>query len=173
MTAITPIGEADLEFDHGSFDSAAFTRQALADWQALAAVIDHTLAQTGRDPRPGGKPLRRGHSLSFCLCDGEPYLGVDRGWHALRNRHSRRRGDRLSPWRFAGFDSAAGSRCAGAHGSTRAGYGDPDRAAQERKPSRRRTRHPRRGRGRASSRRSAQSDSRNGPAHGGGETARR
>ncbi len=43
MTASTPIGEPDLEFDHGSFDSAAFTRQALADWQALAAVIDHTL----------------------------------------------------------------------------------------------------------------------------------
>ncbi|MGA8727898.1 MAG: deoxyribose-phosphate aldolase [Terracidiphilus sp.] len=43
MTASTPIGEPDVEFDHGSFDSAAFTRRALADWQALAAVIDHTL----------------------------------------------------------------------------------------------------------------------------------
>ncbi len=43
MTASTPIGEPDVEFDHGSFDSTAFTRQALADWQALAAVIDHTL----------------------------------------------------------------------------------------------------------------------------------
>ncbi len=43
MPASTPIGAADLEFDHGSFDSAAFTRQALADWQALAAIIDHTL----------------------------------------------------------------------------------------------------------------------------------
>jgi deoxyribose-phosphate aldolase len=43
MTTSTPIGEPDLEFDHGSFDSAAFTRQTLADWQALAAVIDHTL----------------------------------------------------------------------------------------------------------------------------------
>jgi deoxyribose-phosphate aldolase len=43
MTTITPIGEADLEFDHGTFDSAAFSRQALSNWQSLAAVIDHTL----------------------------------------------------------------------------------------------------------------------------------
>jgi deoxyribose-phosphate aldolase len=43
MTATTPIGEADLEFDHGSFDSAGFARQTLANWQSLAAVIDHTL----------------------------------------------------------------------------------------------------------------------------------
>src|SRR5215475_5875855 len=43
MTATTPIGEADLEFDHGSFDAAGFTRQTMANWQALAAVIDHTL----------------------------------------------------------------------------------------------------------------------------------
>jgi deoxyribose-phosphate aldolase len=43
MSAITPIGEADLDFDHGTFDSTAFTRQTTANWQALAAVIDHTL----------------------------------------------------------------------------------------------------------------------------------
>ncbi len=43
MTTTPPIGEADLEFDHGSFDAAGFTRDALANWQALAAVIDHTL----------------------------------------------------------------------------------------------------------------------------------
>jgi deoxyribose-phosphate aldolase len=43
MTLITPIRDADLEFDHGFFDSAAFAAQALANWQALAAVIDHTL----------------------------------------------------------------------------------------------------------------------------------
>lgn len=43
MTAIMPIRETELEFDHGSFDSAAFSRQALANWQTLAAVIDHTL----------------------------------------------------------------------------------------------------------------------------------
>lgn len=41
VTAATQ--EADLEFDHGTFDSAAFTAQALASWRALAAVIDHTL----------------------------------------------------------------------------------------------------------------------------------
>jgi len=43
MTTITPINEADLEFDNGSFDSAAFAAQALSSWQSLAAVIDHTL----------------------------------------------------------------------------------------------------------------------------------
>ena len=43
MSAITPIGDTDLDFDHGTFDSAGFARQATANWQALAAVIDHTL----------------------------------------------------------------------------------------------------------------------------------
>lgn len=43
MTTTTPLGEADLEFDHGSFDAAGFTRDAMANWQAVAAVIDHTL----------------------------------------------------------------------------------------------------------------------------------
>jgi deoxyribose-phosphate aldolase len=43
MAATIPIREADLEFDHGSFDSAAFAAQALANWQTLAAIIDHTL----------------------------------------------------------------------------------------------------------------------------------
>ncbi len=43
MAATMPIQEADLEFDHGSFDSAAFTARAMSSWQALAAVIDHTL----------------------------------------------------------------------------------------------------------------------------------
>lgn len=40
--ALPTIQEPDLEFDHGTFDSAAFTLQALANWQCLAAVIDHT-----------------------------------------------------------------------------------------------------------------------------------
>lgn len=43
MTTTTPINEAELEFDNGSFDSAAFAAQALSNWQSLAAVIDHTL----------------------------------------------------------------------------------------------------------------------------------
>jgi deoxyribose-phosphate aldolase len=43
MKAMTPIQESDLEFDHGTFDAPAFTAQALADWQSLASVIDHTL----------------------------------------------------------------------------------------------------------------------------------
>jgi deoxyribose-phosphate aldolase len=43
MSTITPIRDADLEFDHGTFDSAAFAAQALSSWQSLAAVIDHTL----------------------------------------------------------------------------------------------------------------------------------
>jgi deoxyribose-phosphate aldolase len=43
MPAITPISDEDLEFDNGNFDSAAFAKQALASWQSLAQVIDHTL----------------------------------------------------------------------------------------------------------------------------------
>ena len=43
MGVPTPIDQADLEFDNGTFDSAAFAAQALSDWRALAAVVDHTL----------------------------------------------------------------------------------------------------------------------------------
>lgn len=43
MAPVTPIKEVDLEFDHGTFDAAAFTRQTLDNWQNLASVIDHTL----------------------------------------------------------------------------------------------------------------------------------
>lgn len=35
--------DADLDFDHGTFDSAGFAAQALRDWQSLAAAIDHML----------------------------------------------------------------------------------------------------------------------------------
>jgi deoxyribose-phosphate aldolase len=43
MPTSTPIEPSELEFDHGTFDSAAFAAQTLANWQSLAAVIDHTL----------------------------------------------------------------------------------------------------------------------------------
>ncbi|MGD1074152.1 MAG: deoxyribose-phosphate aldolase [Bryobacteraceae bacterium] len=43
MAATMPIQESDLDFDNGSFDSAAFAAQTLSSPQALAAVIDHTL----------------------------------------------------------------------------------------------------------------------------------
>jgi len=43
MTAIPPLEDLDLEFDHGNFDSAACAARALANWQSLASVIDHTL----------------------------------------------------------------------------------------------------------------------------------
>ena len=43
MAVPTPIDQADLDFDNGSFDSASFAAQTLANWQTLAAVIDHTL----------------------------------------------------------------------------------------------------------------------------------
>jgi deoxyribose-phosphate aldolase len=43
LATITPIQESDLEFDYGSFDSAAFAAKTLSSPQALAAVIDHTL----------------------------------------------------------------------------------------------------------------------------------
>jgi deoxyribose-phosphate aldolase len=43
MATTIPIRDTDLDFDHGTFDAAAFTAQALGDWQSLAAVIDHSL----------------------------------------------------------------------------------------------------------------------------------
>ncbi len=43
MSTTIPMQEADLDFDNGSFDSAAFAARSLANWQALVAVIDHTL----------------------------------------------------------------------------------------------------------------------------------
>lgn len=43
MHATSPVQDSDLEFDHGTFDSAAFSAQALSSWRSLAAVIDHTL----------------------------------------------------------------------------------------------------------------------------------
>jgi deoxyribose-phosphate aldolase len=42
MVLPTPIDGADLEFDNGTFDSAAFTAQALSCWQSMAALFDHT-----------------------------------------------------------------------------------------------------------------------------------
>ena len=43
MASISPMQQEDLDFDHGTFDSVAFTSQTLANWQNLAGVIDHTL----------------------------------------------------------------------------------------------------------------------------------
>jgi len=42
MAAVSPLQE-EIEFDHGTFDSAAFTTQTLASWQNVAGIIDHTL----------------------------------------------------------------------------------------------------------------------------------
>ncbi len=43
MAATIPIQDSDLDFDYGTFDARAFTAKALAGWQSLAAVIDHSL----------------------------------------------------------------------------------------------------------------------------------
>jgi len=43
MTTTISVPEVDVEFDNGSFDSAAFSAHTLSSWQTLAAVIDHTL----------------------------------------------------------------------------------------------------------------------------------
>lgn len=45
MGVASPAQNADLEFDHGTFDAAGFAKQALSNWQALASVIDHTLLE--------------------------------------------------------------------------------------------------------------------------------
>lgn len=43
MCARTPDAAVSLDFDHGTFDSAAFAAHVLADWRRLAGIIDHTL----------------------------------------------------------------------------------------------------------------------------------
>ena len=43
MSTITSIDQSELEFDHGSFDSAGFATQALSSSQELAAIMDHAL----------------------------------------------------------------------------------------------------------------------------------
>lgn len=43
MAAAPQVQDTDLDFDHGTFDAAAFTNTALTSWQTLAQVIDHTL----------------------------------------------------------------------------------------------------------------------------------
>lgn len=43
MAATFSLQDEDLEFDHGTFDAAAFAASALTNWQTLAAVIDHSL----------------------------------------------------------------------------------------------------------------------------------
>jgi deoxyribose-phosphate aldolase len=43
MVTSSSAPDADLEFDNGTFDAAAFSVAALAGWQSLGAVLDHTL----------------------------------------------------------------------------------------------------------------------------------
>jgi len=43
MAATIPLQGSDLDFDNGTFDSAAFAATTLGDWRSLAAVIDHSL----------------------------------------------------------------------------------------------------------------------------------
>jgi deoxyribose-phosphate aldolase len=43
MSTSTTQQDTDTEFNHGSFDAAAFSAATLKNWQSLAAVIDHTL----------------------------------------------------------------------------------------------------------------------------------
>lgn len=41
-----PVPVADLDFDHGFFDSASFAASALSDWKCLALLLDHTLLKS-------------------------------------------------------------------------------------------------------------------------------
>ncbi len=47
MGAIKPIDRSELEFNHGTFDSAAFYAQTMSGPQALASVIDSALLRPG------------------------------------------------------------------------------------------------------------------------------
>jgi deoxyribose-phosphate aldolase len=46
MSTTIALQDTDLEFDYGTFDSAAFTQKSLSSPQALAAAIDHTLLKS-------------------------------------------------------------------------------------------------------------------------------
>jgi deoxyribose-phosphate aldolase len=43
VAATFSVQDPDLDFDNGTFDATGFTASALANWQTLAKVIDHTL----------------------------------------------------------------------------------------------------------------------------------
>ena len=43
MASVSTVHDSDLDFDHGTFDAAGYAAATLANWQTLAAVIDHTL----------------------------------------------------------------------------------------------------------------------------------
>lgn len=43
MSTTYPVHDADLDFDHGTFDAPGFTAAAMTNWQTLARVIDHTI----------------------------------------------------------------------------------------------------------------------------------
>ena len=129
MPAITPIQESDLEFDHGTFDSAGFAAQALSSPQTLAAVIDHTLLQ----PEATREQIKT-------LCDEAiryrfGCVMVNPVWASMAVRFLAGSDipvgvvHRLSIRRVSGFNTPPGSRCTGSAGRARAGYGFAHRPA--------------------------------------------
>jgi len=94
MAVLTPINPVDLDFDNGSFDSAGFAALALSNWQALAAVLDHTLL------KPDATARRWRASAMRPPATGSPApwstrYGLDGREHPFGNRHPHRRRPRF------------------------------------------------------------------------------
>ena len=83
MAVPTPIDKAELEFDNGSFDSGAFAAQALTSWQALAAIIDHTLLKPDATRKQVENLCDEAARYQICMRDGESGLGFDGGERPL------------------------------------------------------------------------------------------
>jgi len=108
MASITPINVADLEFDYGTFDTAAFTAQTLSNWQSLAAVIDHTLLKPDATRQQVENLCDEAIRYRFACAMVNP-VWASTAVACSPVRASRWRGDWFSAWRIAGLDAAAGA----------------------------------------------------------------
>jgi len=82
MNVVTPIREEDIEFDHGSFDAAAFARRPRQLAGPGRGDRSHP-AQAGSHRRADRKSLRRGYPVPLRLRHGQPDMGLYRRQRAL------------------------------------------------------------------------------------------
>ena len=123
MARTVPVENSDLEFDYGTFDSAGFTAKTLANWQSLAAVIDHTLLNPEATRRQVERLCEEAVRYRFACAMVNP-MWASTAVSALAGTgipvgvaH------RLSARRVAGLHAAPGSRRADPPGRARARHG--------------------------------------------------
>ena len=83
MSTFVAIQDSDLDFDYGTFDSAGFTKKTLANPQALAAVIDHTLLKPDATREQVEALCDEAVRYRFACVHGESGLGIHRRRPAL------------------------------------------------------------------------------------------